>query len=90
MITEHRTQNIKTDLTSLFCKPLKPVVVLGRAHSQMKTIRVSSPVLHVVKDHRLHSFGTVGCYPASVERSASIDDRNLVTASVSEHLYAMS
>jgi hypothetical protein len=56
----------------------------------VEVIRVTTPSFLAVNDNGLYSFGTVRSYSAPVEGTASVDDRNLIAASVPEHLDAVS
>ena len=89
MISDNRRKDIKTDFACLFSEPLISVVVLCRTYGKVKPVRVGAPVLRAFQHYGLHALVAVRCDAASVKCSTSVDDRNLVTASVSEHSYAV-
>lgn len=51
---------------------------------------MAAPVTEGFKNNCFDSLVVVGSYPASVERSASVDDGDLVSAFVPEHFDAVS
>ena len=89
MLADHRRKLVKADFACLFRKPLISVVVLRRAYGKVESVWMASPVLGLLKYHRLHALVTVRGDTATVESAATVDYGDLVSTSVSEYLYAV-
>ena len=56
----------------------------------MQSVRMASPILGLIQNHGFHALMAVISDFAAVQRSASVDDRNLIAGTMPQHFNAMS
>ena len=76
-------------LACLFHEPLVPVVVLGGTYRHMQPVGMRAPAVRALQHDGLDTFVTVRRYAAPVQGPASVNDVDLIPASVPEHLDAV-